>query len=142
MEYQSDSNTNYNWHIWNNPQRISKETGRCGNQRTSGDHSFLRSVRILRRLWRTCCHSNSSEKPSTNTGVKNSQKSKKREIKKLWNMRVMKIVSDVLGMIPKDLIKRLEELEIRGQAETIQTTALLRSPRILRSVLETWGDLQ
>ena len=37
--------------------------------------------------------------------------------------------------------ERLEELEIRGRIETIQITALLRSARILRSVLETLGDL-
>ena len=33
------------------------------------------TARILRRVWRleeTCCHSNSSEKPSANTDVKNS----------------------------------------------------------------------
>ena len=41
----------------------------------------------------------------------------------------------------KGLVKRLEDLEIRGQVETIQTTALLRSSRILRRVLETWRDL-
>ena len=29
----------------------------------------------------------------------------------------------------------------RARAETIQTTALLKSTRILRRVLETWGDL-
>ena len=38
-------------------------------------------------------------------------------------------------MILKGLGTRLEELEIRGQAETTQQT------RILRRILETWGDL-
>ena len=38
-------------------------------------------------------------------------------------------------------VKRLEDLDIRGQIETTQTTALLQSIRILRSVLESWGDL-
>ena len=32
----------------------------------------------------------------------------------------------------KGLVKGLENLEIRGQVETIQTTALLKSARILR----------
>ena len=36
---------------------------------------------------------------------------------------------------------RVGGLEIEGQIETIQTTALLRSARILRRVLEIWGDL-
>ena len=38
---------------------------------------------------------------------------------------------------PKGYVKGLEDLEIRGQVKTIQTTALLRSARILRRVLET-----
>ena len=41
-----------------------------------------------------------------------------------------------LRTIPKGLVQ-LEDLEIRGQVETIQTTALLKSARILRRVLET-----
>ena len=52
-------------------------------------------------------------------------------------MAVIQIVIDALGAIPKGLVKEQEELEIRGQVETIQTTALLRSARILRRVLET-----
>ena len=39
--------------------------------------------------------------------------------------------------VTKGLIKGLEDLEIRGKVETIQTTTLLRSARILRRVLET-----
>ena len=38
--------------------------------------------------------------------------------------------------IPKDLIKELEDLKIKAQVDTIQTTALLRTARILRRVLE------
>ena len=66
-----------------------------------------------------------------------------RDLKKLWNMKVMviPIVIGVLGTVTKELVKGLEELEIRKQVETIQTTALLRLARILRRVLETWGDL-
>ena len=54
-------------------------------------------------------------------------------------MRVTKIsvVIGVLVMIPKGLIRRLEELEIGGQVETIQTTTLLRLARILKRILET-----
>ena len=63
--------------------------------------------------------------------------------KKLWNMRItgIPIVVDVLGKVRKGLEKRLEELEIKKRIETIQTIAMLRSARILRKVLETWGDL-
>ena len=66
-----------------------------------------------------------------------------RGLKKLWNMKVtiVPIVIDALGTITKGLLKGLEDLEIGGRVETIQTTALLRTARILRRVLETWGDL-
>ena len=46
----------------------------------------------------------------------------------------MPIVIGALGTISNGLIKGLEDLEIRGQVETIQTTALLRSTKILRRV--------
>ena len=41
------------------------------------------------------------------------------------------------GTFTKGLVQGLENLEIRGRVETIQTTTLLRSARILRRVLET-----
>ena len=61
------------------------------------------------------------------------------ELKKLWNMKVtvIPIVTGTLGTVPKGLIQGLEDLEIRAQVETIQTTALMRSAKILRRVLET-----
>ena len=37
----------------------------------------------------------------------------------------------------KGLLKGLEDLEIRGRVETVQTTTLLRLARILRKVLKT-----
>ena len=62
-----------------------------------------------------------------------------RELKMLWNMRVkvIPIVVGALGTVPINLEKRLEDLEITGGIETIQTTALLQLARILRRVLET-----
>ena len=65
------------------------------------------------------------------------------ELKWLWNMEVTMIpfVDYALGTIPKGLANGLEDLEIKGKVETIQTTVLLRSARILRRVLETRGDL-
>ena len=66
-----------------------------------------------------------------------------REQKKLWNMQVtiIPIVIGVFGTVTKGLLKGLEDLGVGGRVETIQTTALLRTARILRRVLETWGDL-
>ena len=45
------------------------------------------------------------------------------------------------GAITKGLSKGLEDLEFGGPVDTIQMTALLRTARILRRVLETSGDL-
>ena len=67
---------------------------------------------------------------------------------------VIPIVISALGTIPKGLVRELEELEIGGRAETIQTTAFfllgpniekrpgdfLRSARIPRRILNTQGD--
>ena len=62
-----------------------------------------------------------------------------RELKKLWNMKVtiIPIVIGAFGTVTKGLLKGLEDLEVSGRVETIQTTALLKTARILRRVLET-----
>ena len=61
------------------------------------------------------------------------------ELKNLWNMKTMviPIVISALDTVTKVLVQELEDMEIRERVETIQTTALLRSDRILRRVLET-----
>ena len=50
---------------------------------------------------------------------------------------VMPIVISALRMVPKELERGVEELEIRGRIEINQTTILLRSDRIVRRGLET-----
>ena len=62
-----------------------------------------------------------------------------RELKKLWNMRVtiVPIVIGAFGTITKGLLKDLEDLEVGGRVNSIQTITLLRTARILRRVLET-----
>ena len=50
---------------------------------------------------------------------------------------VTPIVISVLNTVIKGLVKRMEDLEIRGRVETIQTIALLISTRILRRVQES-----
>ena len=50
---------------------------------------------------------------------------------------IVPIVIVAFGTITKELLKGLEDLEVGGRVETIQTTALLRTARILRRVLET-----
>ena len=62
-----------------------------------------------------------------------------RELTKLWNMKgtIIPIVIGVFGTVTKGLLKELEDLEVGRRVETIQTTTLLRTARILRRVLGT-----
>ena len=61
-----------------------------------------------------------------------------RELEKLWNMRVtiISIVIRAFSTVTKGLLKGVEYMEVGGGVETIQTTVLLRTARILRRVLE------
>ena len=52
-------------------------------------------------------------------------------------MTIKPIVIGAFVTGTKGLLKGLEDLEVGGRVETIQTTALLRTARILRRVLET-----
>ena len=67
-----------------------------------------------------------------------------RELKKLWNMQVTIIPIAIceFGTVTKGLLKGLEDLEVGGRVETIQTTTLLRtkkSPGELRRLAVTRG---
>ena len=66
-----------------------------------------------------------------------------RELKKLWKILVtiIPVVIGAFATVSKGLLKGLEDFEVGGWVETIQTTTLLRTARILRRVLETWEDL-
>ena len=46
------------------------------------------------------------------------------------------IVIGAFGTVTKGMVRGLEELEIGGRAETIQTRILLRLTRILRRIQE------
>ena len=50
---------------------------------------------------------------------------------------IVPIVIGALGTVTKGLLKGLKDLVVGGRVETIQTTALLKTARILRKVLET-----
>ena len=54
---------------------------------------------------------------------------------------IIPIVIGTFGTVTKGLLKGPGDLEVGGQVETIQTTALFRTARILRRVLETREDL-
>ena len=62
-----------------------------------------------------------------------------RGLKKMWDMKVT-LISFLIGApgtVTKELVHGMGDLEIRRQVETIQTTALLRSTRIMRRLLAT-----
>ncbi len=52
-------------------------------------------------------------------------------------MTIISIIIGAFGTVTKGLLKGLEDLEVDGRVETIQTTVQLRTARILRRVLET-----
>ena len=54
---------------------------------------------------------------------------------------IIPIVIRDFGTVTKGLLKGQEDLEVGRWVETIQMTVLLITARILRRVLETWGDL-
>ena len=56
-------------------------------------------------------------------------------------MTVIPIVIGAIGSVSKGSVQGMDDFEITCGLETIQTTTLLRSVRILRRILETWGDL-
>ena len=54
---------------------------------------------------------------------------------------IIPIVIGALGTVTKGLVQGAEDLEVTERVKTVQTTALLRSTKILRNVQETWRDL-
>ena len=56
-----------------------------------------------------------------------------RELKKLCNMKVtgISIIVRAHGIVPKNLEKRLKDLETRGSIEIIQSLSLLKSATII-----------
>ena len=50
---------------------------------------------------------------------------------------IIPVVVGAFDTVTKRLLKGLEELEVGGRVETIQTKTLLRTVRILRRVLKT-----
>ena len=63
----------------------------------------------------------------------------KREIKKLWQLkevRIVPIIVGALGAVPPDLRKHLDDVDCRLPISSIQKTALLGTAHILRKVLD------
>ena len=118
---------------------INKGTGGLENSWTREDHQNCCIIEIgqntemspggLRRL------------AVTQAPVKDHQLTLKWKTTTTIIIMIIIIVIGAFGTVTKGLLKGLEDLEVGGRVETIQTTALLRTARILRRVLETWGDL-
>ena len=51
-------------------------------------------------------------------------------------MKLLPTVLSALGKVTKRLVEGREDLEIRGGVETLQTTTLLKSARILKTAQE------
>ena len=78
MEHEIDADANCNWPL-SIHQRIGTGTEGLGKKRRSGDHpnySIVEYWEELRRLEENCCHSDSCEKLSTDTGEEKSQNNK------------------------------------------------------------------
>ena len=56
-------------------------------------------------------------------------------------MTVIPVIIGALGTVPQGLVSGLLELEIGERDEAIQTTAQVKSNRVLKWVMETRGDL-
>ena len=62
----------------------------------------------------------------------------------IWKKTMEHAGDDVIGAfgtVTKESLKGLDDLEVGGRVETIKMTALSRTARILRRVLDTWRDL-
>ena len=64
-----------------------------------------------------------------------------RELKKVWNMKVVPLVVGVLGTPAKALDKRLETIGIETKITELQKTVLIHTSRILWNVFEVWRVL-
>ena len=122
----------------NHPQRLDEEARRVGNRRTSRDRPNYCIVKIVKN----------TEKSSGDlrTLVVTQTPVKDHRLQVTWKnsqgvVTIVPIVIGAFGTVTKGLLKGLEDLEVGGRVETIQTTALLKTARIQRRVLETWGDL-
>ena len=93
-----------------------------------------------------CCHSSSSERPSANADVKNSQG--------VTAIIILNIIWTLLGNLKNNVghegngdtncnwcTRHSYQGTVIVTGETTQTRALLSSARILRRVLEAWADL-
>ena len=56
-------------------------------------------------------------------------------------MTIISIVIGAFGTVTKGLLEGLEDFEVGGRVDNIQTTTLLKTDRILRSRLETRANL-
>ena len=139
MVHKSDGDTNSNWCSWSNHLRIGTRTGWHGSKRISGDHpnySIIQSGQNTEKspvewTWpsrrTTEWKSKKAERGSSIWILTKNKKAMEHE------GTVIPFAIGVLETVPKSLKRRLAELETGGRIETIKTTTLLRSARIMRN---------
>ena len=79
MEHEGDGDANCSWRTWNAHQRIGTRNWKCWKSEEELRPSKLHHRPGYREeSWRpeeTCCHPDSNEQPSADTGVKNLKRS-------------------------------------------------------------------
>ena len=103
-----------------------------GLWRTDGSLNLDQKTRLnnIQKKKRICKIVDFAVSADQRINLKESQKKDKylvlaRELKKKWNMKVtiIPIVIGAFGTVTKGLLDGLEDLEVGGRVETIQTTA-------------------
>ena len=112
-------------------QMIEKETERVGNLKTNRSHLDCSIIKI---------GLNTEKSPGEFRTWLSRYITEWKSKKMKMMVTVMLNVIGALRTVPKCLGRGMEELEIGGRAVNIQTAVLLRSDRILRSVLKPWWD--
>ena len=114
--------------LWDFDVQMDHQTIRLYNNQQKRDHL---------QDWGLCSPGRPQSKIEKKWAKKHKYLDLPRELKKLWKVTIIPIVIGALGTVTKVLVQGLEDVEITRRVETVQTTALLRSARILRRVMET-----
>ena len=102
--HESDVYIYYNWCSWYCHRMIVKGTGGHENKRTRGDYpndcviEIGQSTEESWRLVETCCHSNSSERPSANADVKKLSRSNNNTVTQVIKMMKLLIKISMLSL--------------------------------------------
>ena len=143
MEHEADRETNCSWCHGNSSRSLGEEHEKTGDLRKNRDYRIIIIIIIIISTKKIGKIVDFAVPADHRIKLKECEKRYKyldlaRKLKKLWNMKVtiIPIVIGTFGTVTKGSLKGLEDLEVGDQVETIETTALLKTARILRRVLE------